>query len=126
MVLGPYRLVTLLAEALTREGPRPVQQTAWYHKEQATFSDVLAVVRREVWGNFRFCTSPDNPDLLLIPRAVLEQLAFAVCYCAGNGQSRAKGGFTNFSEDPDFGATYPQLRFGKSTITNVQICHYQP
>jgi hypothetical protein len=80
VVLGLYSLVTLLGHELTREGQVPVQQTAWYHKEQATFSDVLAVVRRELWGNFRFCTSPDNPDMLLIPRAVLEQLAFAVCH----------------------------------------------
>jgi DDE superfamily endonuclease len=80
VLLGLYSLVTLLGQALTRTGQIPVQQTAWYHKEQATFSDVLAVVRRELWGNFRFCTSPDNPDLLLIPRAVLDQLAFAVCY----------------------------------------------
>lgn len=80
VVLGLYSLVALLGQALTRDGHVPVQQTAWYHKEQATFSDVLALVRRELWGNFRFCTSPDNPDLLLIPRAVLEQLAFAVCY----------------------------------------------
>jgi hypothetical protein len=80
LVLGLYSLVALLGQALTSEGQMPVQQTAWYHKEQATFSDVLALVRREVWGNFRFCTSPDNPDLLLIPRAVLDQLAFAVCY----------------------------------------------
>jgi hypothetical protein len=80
VVLGLYSLVALLGQALTRAGQVPVQQTAWYHKEQATFSDVLALVRRELWGNFRFCTSPDNPDVLLIPRAVLEQLAFAVCY----------------------------------------------
>jgi hypothetical protein len=79
-VLGLYSLVSLCAAALYPRGDVPVQQTAWYHKRQATFSDVLMAVRSALWGNFRFQTSAENPDLLLIPRAELERLAFAVCY----------------------------------------------
>ncbi len=28
----------------------PVSQTAWYHKEQATLTDVTAFVRRKLWS----------------------------------------------------------------------------
>src|SRR4051812_25904676 len=79
-LLGLYSLVTLFGQALAPPGGVPVQHTAWYPKKQATFSDVLALVRRELWGNFDFPTSPDNPDLVLIPRAMLERFAFALCY----------------------------------------------
>jgi hypothetical protein len=79
-LLGLYSLVTLFGQARAPAGAVPVQQTAWYPKKQATFSDVLALVRRELWGNFDFPTSPDNPDLVLIPRATLERFAFALCY----------------------------------------------
>jgi len=79
-VLGLYSLVSLFGAALCPTGQVPVQQTAWYRKKQATFSDVLLVVRRALWGNFAFQTSTDNPDVLLIPRSTLERLAFAVCY----------------------------------------------
>jgi hypothetical protein len=79
-VLGLYSLVSLFGHALYPTGAVPVQQTAWYHKEQATFSDVLMAVRTALWGGFSFQTSVENPDLLLIPRSELERLAFAVCY----------------------------------------------
>jgi hypothetical protein len=79
-LLGLYSLVALCGQALTPDGQVPVQQTAWYPKEQATFSDVLALVRRAVWNDFNFGTSPTDPDLLLIPRATLERFAFALCY----------------------------------------------
>jgi hypothetical protein len=79
-LLGLYSLVTLLGQALAPTGDMPLQHAAWYPKSQATFSDVLARVRRELWGNFAFCTSPDHPDMVLIPRATLERFAFALCY----------------------------------------------
>jgi hypothetical protein len=44
-LLGLYSLVALFGQALHPDGKVPVQRTAWYHKEEATFSDVLAGVR---------------------------------------------------------------------------------
>ncbi len=57
----------------------PNRPTAWYRKRQATFGDVLATVRRALWGNFSYSTSAHDPSLLLIPRADLARLAYAVC-----------------------------------------------
>ena len=80
LLFGLYSLVALFGHALTQEAPFPVKKAAWYHKQVATFSDVLALVRRHLWGNFTFPTSRTDPDVVLIPRSVLAQLAHAVCY----------------------------------------------
>jgi hypothetical protein len=78
-LLGLYSLVTLLGQALHPSGAIPFQQTAWYRKQQATFGDVLASVRCQLWGNFSYSTSAHDPNLLLIPRSDLSRLASAVC-----------------------------------------------
>lgn len=79
-LLGLYSLVALMAQALHPDGQVPVQQTAWYPKSAPTFSDVLATVRRHLWGNFIYETSPTAPDIVLMPRDDLLRLAYAVCY----------------------------------------------
>jgi hypothetical protein len=79
-LLGMFSLVALFGAALHPDGKVPVQRTAWYDKREATFSDVLAQVRRHLWGNFTFQTSPTNPDVCLVPRSHVERLAYAVCY----------------------------------------------
>jgi hypothetical protein len=79
-LLGMFSLVALFCQALYPDGNVPVQRTAWYQKREATFSDVLAQVRRQLWGNFTFQTSPTNPDVCLVPRSHVERLAYAVCY----------------------------------------------
>jgi DDE superfamily endonuclease/Archaeal putative transposase ISC1217 len=80
VLLGLFSLVCLFGNALQPDGKFELYQTAWYPKTEATFSDILAAVRRALWGYFNFQTSPDKPDVCLIPRAVLDRLAFAACY----------------------------------------------
>jgi hypothetical protein len=80
VLLGLYSLVTLFGDALAPQGHLPFKQAAWYHKQTATFRDVLALVRRHLWGNFSFPTSPSDPDVVLLPRSTRAQLAYAVCY----------------------------------------------
>jgi hypothetical protein len=79
-LFGLYSVVALLAHALHPDGKIPVRGTAWYHKSQATFSDVLAVVRQHLWGALRYATSAHDPDLVEIPRTDLYCLVHAVCY----------------------------------------------
>jgi hypothetical protein len=79
-LLGFYSLVVLLGHALHPDGLVPVQQAAWYPKTQATFADVLASVRRHLWGDLTFQTSASHPDLCLVPRADLARLLQAACY----------------------------------------------
>jgi len=79
-LFGLFSLVALLGQALYPEGQLSLPQSAWYRKTEASFADVLALVRRALWRNFNYQTSATAPDMVLIPRADLERLAYAVCY----------------------------------------------
>jgi hypothetical protein len=79
-LFGLFSLIVLFSQALHPDGQLPFPQCAWYHKTEACFSDLLALVRRALWANFNYQTSAVDPDMLLIPRADLERLAYAVCY----------------------------------------------
>ena len=79
LLFGLYRLVTLFGQALHPDGHIPMAQTAWYRKQTATFRDVLALVRRHLWGQETFPTSPTDPDAVLVPRSTLERFSLTVC-----------------------------------------------
>jgi DDE superfamily endonuclease len=79
LLFGLYSLVTLFGQALHPDGCVPVAQAAWYRKQTATFRDVLALVRRHVWGQGTFPTSPTDPGVVLVPRSTLEQWSWAIC-----------------------------------------------
>ena len=53
-LFGLFSLVTIMAAHMVTDGQLPVVQTAWYRKEQATFSDAIAFVRRKLWAA-RYC-----------------------------------------------------------------------
>ena len=79
-LFGLYSLVVLWGHALHLDGKIPIQQAAWYPKTQATFSDVLATVRRQLWGGLTFQTLASHPDVCLVPRRDLARLVQAACY----------------------------------------------
>jgi len=68
-----------MALRLVENGTLPVRQAAWYPKTDATFSDVLAFVRRAIWSRKYFVNSESGSERLkLSPRdceALLNQLA---------------------------------------------------
>src|SRR6202140_5191412 len=66
LLFSLYSLVTLFWQALHPEGHIPVAQAAWYRKHAATFRDVLALVRRPLWGHGAFPTSPTDPGVVLV------------------------------------------------------------
>jgi hypothetical protein len=80
LLFGLCSLVALFAQGLYPDGGVPVAQAAWYRKQIATFRDVLAAIRRHLWGMGTFPTSPVDPDVVLVPRSTLERLDWAVCY----------------------------------------------
>jgi len=51
-------------------------------KPLPTFSDTLALVRRGSWARAAFCMSARDPDMVQIPRALLDRLTDALCYAA--------------------------------------------
>lgn len=78
-LFGIFSLVTIMAKVLY-PNELPVRQTSWYLKEDATFSDALAAVRRHLWSHLNYERSSQNPDLFLIPQAALCSLMDAACY----------------------------------------------
>ena len=81
-LFGLYSLVTLMAHAVLQAETRAVRTAAWYAKVRPTFSDALAVVRRELWSTCHFSLSRIKAEVVEIPRSLLERLTDAVCYAA--------------------------------------------
>lgn len=81
-LLGLYSIVTLLAQPLFAAGQLSVRGTSWYPKRQATFSDTIASVRRWLWSHEHFSTSLYEPDMIKIPRLLLDHFIDALCYAA--------------------------------------------
>lgn len=80
-LLGLFSLIVLMAHRL-HPAQLPLQQSRWYRKEEATFSDVLGAVRGHLWGAMNYTTSGAEAEVCLIPRQIWNQLQQAVCYAA--------------------------------------------
>jgi len=82
LLFGLFSLVTLLVQQGWADTALPVRQAAWYRKEQPTFADALALVRRQLWQHAAFRTSVDERELVKVPRALLERLTDTLVYAA--------------------------------------------
>lgn len=81
-LLGLFSLVSVLAEHLTAQREFPLRQASWYAKAQPTFVDALAVVRRYLWQQAHFYTSPKEAEAVKVPRLLLERFTDTLCYAA--------------------------------------------
>jgi hypothetical protein len=84
-LLGLFSVVTLLAnhQMANNENMDAVRRAAWYDKSDPTFSDALALVRKELWAQEQtFYGSPAQTDMVKVPRVFMERLTDAVCYAA--------------------------------------------
>jgi hypothetical protein len=78
-------MVTLFAhQHMAKESTQTVRRTAWYRKSYPTFSDALALVRKELWAQQEetFCGSLREADTLKVPRQFVERLTDALCCAA--------------------------------------------
>lgn len=82
-LLGLFSLITLLAHQRARRGQLPIRRTAWYAKPVATFSDALAIVRKELWHHLLFSTSKCQGDHREISECQIERLTSALSYTNG-------------------------------------------
>jgi hypothetical protein len=81
--LALFSVVTLFAHQQMAKSPQTVRQTAWYRKSYPTFSDALALVRKELWAQEEtFCGSPTDTDTIKVPRVFMQRLTDALCYAA--------------------------------------------
>lgn len=82
-MLALFSLVTLFAHQYMAGSADIVRRTAWYDKERPTFSDALALVRKELWSQeATFYRSPREDDTVKVPRGFVERLTDVVCYAA--------------------------------------------
>lgn len=79
-LLALFSLVTLIAHQHTKRHKLPIRQAAWYHKTQPTFSDALALVRRQIWQHECFPWVASPSDHSKMPAAVQDRLLSALCY----------------------------------------------
>ncbi|GHO68293.1 hypothetical protein KSC_071850 [Ktedonobacter sp. SOSP1-52] len=81
-LLGLFSLRTLFAQTLFDGKPLPERQSAWYIKALPTFADTLAFVRQQLWPVTLFGMSPAKPDMVEIPRALLDRLTDTLALAA--------------------------------------------
>jgi hypothetical protein len=87
LLLGLFSLVTLWAQHLVQQQPdqiRSMRHSAWYVKEQATFSDALAWVRRRLWSHAAgvFTTSPEKAEKQKLQKQLWQHMTDLLCYAA--------------------------------------------
>ncbi|VFN04118.1 MAG: DDE superfamily endonuclease, partial [Candidatus Kentron sp. G] len=63
-LMGLSSIVCLMALDLIKGSSLPLRHSAWYTKQNAAFSDVLAFVRRAIWADKYFHNSSPEADLL--------------------------------------------------------------
>jgi hypothetical protein len=78
-LLGLFSLVTLWAARLEADRGLSPERVRWYPKRAPTFSDALALVRRELWMAPTFAASPDHRNVLKVPADVLDRLLRVAC-----------------------------------------------
>jgi len=81
-LLGLFSLITLWAQHLCGETSPPPRSATWYSKPLPTFSDALALVRRELWADHDFRTSATAAEIVQIPQPTFNALIGAACYAA--------------------------------------------
>jgi hypothetical protein len=81
-LLGLHSLISVLAARLLKKRKLPTRRAAWYAKQGATFSDTIAFVRRWLWSHQHLQMSETDPDMIKVPRLLLERLTETLCYAA--------------------------------------------
>jgi hypothetical protein len=79
-LLALFSLVVLMAHLHANERKLPIRQAAWYHKTQPTFSDALALVRRQIWQHQCFPSVALQTDPLKMIDPLQNRLLSALCY----------------------------------------------
>ena len=73
-LLGLFSIVTWLTHHLQQHHQIPVQTTAWYRKEQPTFSDCLYWIRQHIWHQRFFVNSTSQGHLSQLPHELIDLL----------------------------------------------------
>lgn len=75
-----FSIIVLMAIEMLKDTTMPIMKCAWYNKSEATFSDVIAFVRRHIWSARYFVNSSKNHDFSYFQDDFLDTLLDQVCY----------------------------------------------
>lgn len=82
VLLGLFSLSALMAKEILAGSDLPARRAAWYHKEQPTFSDTIALVRRHLWPVAIPARSQAEDDRVLISRSLLERFTDTLAWAS--------------------------------------------
>ena len=80
VLFGMFSIVVLMAIEILKGATMPILECAWYKKSDATFSDVIALVRRHIWSARYFVNSSQSPNFSYFRDDLLDALLDQVCY----------------------------------------------
>jgi len=80
-LFGVFSLIVLMAQRLHPD-LLPLQASGWYSKQEASFSDVLAVVRGHLWDARNKMDSAQSGQTYLIPADLWRQVQQVLAYAA--------------------------------------------
>jgi hypothetical protein len=89
--LSRYSSSTLTAQPLLQQEFPPVRLTAWYANIHPPFAEAMALVRRPLWDHGRVATSPQEADMIKVPRAWFARFIDVICYAASLDKVELRG-----------------------------------
>jgi DDE superfamily endonuclease len=83
-LLGLFSLITVWADGLARDTPKVLRANtaAWYSKQEPTFSDAIAAVRRVLWSPPDLSISRQAGETVTITTGLLNRLFQTLCMAA--------------------------------------------
>lgn len=83
-LLGLFSLITVWADGLARANPSALRANtaAWYSKQEPTFSDAIAAVRRVLWSPPDLSISRQAGETVRITTSLLNRLFQTLCMAA--------------------------------------------
>ena len=82
VLLGLFSLVALAALRCHEAGLLSPERTAWYAKEEPTFSDCLRLIRARIWQVRISGASAGEADVIQLPRGVFEAVVHGLAAAA--------------------------------------------
>jgi hypothetical protein len=83
-LLGLFSLVTVWADSLARDAGSVLRPHAavWYHKQEPTFSDAIAAVRRVLWAPPDLSMSRQQGETVIMPVTLVKRVFQTLCLAA--------------------------------------------
>lgn len=80
VLFGLFSLITLWAADAKLVGELHPRNAAWYKKDEPSFGDAIALVRRRFWALENLSMSRPGRDSVEIPAATLQRLTDTLCF----------------------------------------------